>query len=115
MKVAIAPQRTTSSPLARLLDTRTISQTQFNAGQRFAEIYLKYLASIGAPSPYGATEDLSERQCLIRKQAFREAFQKLEAAGPVALRAVVNVAAFEQAPVDEWDEAALKIGLDALT
>ena len=107
-----------SDQLAILIATDKITRPQYIAGEAFADLAKKYLDSIGVPIGFSGdarSDELPPQgRCLLFKEKYLEAREKLEALGPQVRISVENIAIYESPPVDEWDLDALRIGLSAL-
>jgi len=109
------------SPLGRLFHFGKISQVQYEAGIRFAGIALRYLETIGAPRPYGASDPPSDLlrpddECENAKVEYDRAFEALfcDHKRRRPTMAVGSIAVHEQEPRDDFEVAMLRIGLSAL-
>lgn len=108
-------------PLGRLRVSMEISESAFQAGVRWRDIYLTYLRSIGCPTPYGSADgeiDLSDEVCEAAKVNFERGRKILESLGKRVFHAVNALTVFED-PSELGDFAftvkAAKRGLDELS
>lgn len=107
-----------NSPLGRLFACGKISEAEYQAGVRWRESSLGYLASIEAPSPYGrGTEDIPDDVCERYAQEYAIGRAILESEGKRVFHAVSAIVVYEE-PEELGDfaftSAAAKIGLAAL-
>ena len=109
------------NPLDSLLTQGKITAQQHRAGQAFAEAAHKYLESIGAPAISGTAHGggrsdalPSQARCKSCKDVYLADIAKLDAVGVRARMSTMNIAMYDQHPVDDWDLESLKIGLNAL-
>lgn len=103
------------SELGRLFFGGSISTTEYQAGVRYANIVLLYLATTDAPSPYGNDylDDVADEECLRRKIDMAAAKEVLRKTGRRCGVVVDRVAVYEQAIADSELDF-LRIGLRAL-
>lgn len=116
-----SPQDFNTSPLGRLAHAGKITRAEYEAGVRWRSVYLDYLKSIGAPEPYGNSDEsldsYSDELCERLKESHRAGMKILEQCGKRVLHAVNAIAVFEE-PEElgdfEFTARAAKVGLAAL-
>lgn len=116
-----SPQDFKTTTLGRLAHEGKISRVEYEAGTRWRSVYLDYLKSIGAPEPFGNSDeslnDFPDAWCEELKRKYLEGVRVLETQGKRVLHAVNAVAVFDE-PEElgdfEFTVKAAKIGLDAL-
>ena len=119
------------SPLGRLAFKGIITQDQYDAGRRWHETYLKYLACIGAPlkltggpaldpdEPRGVGDNALPplHVCILWTDRYNKGKTILMACGKRVFHAVNSIAVYEE-PESLGDQqftiAAAKVGLTAL-
>lgn len=109
--------------LGRLRLAGRITQPQYEAGDKYREIVLRYRAVISAPrgevsmsgvivGPWGGSGMMDDDEAQRRKDQYNSAFEALESgAGNRAARAVAHVAVYSRM---EFDLTDLKRGLTVL-
>lgn len=107
------------SSLRRLRENRKISEQEYLAGEKWRNVYLAYLQSIGAPAPYGSNPDeISDQDCEQVALAYKRGVKILEGRGKRVLHAVNSLSVFED-PEELGDFnytlAAAKVGFSALS
>lgn len=74
------------------LATGNIPRAWYDAGDRWRKVYLDYLASIGAPSPYGnsggSLDSFSDERCEALAAEYKRGVEILEKCGKGVLHAV---------------------------
>ena len=99
------------SELGRLFFAGRITQREYEAGVRYANIVLVYLKSIDAPEPYGGeVESISDDECFARKMAFCSARAVVGRYAPT----VDRIAVYDEPIRGDNDLEALRRGLKAL-
>lgn len=117
---ATAADEKLESTLGRFYVRGLITQSQFDAGIRYAGIVLDYLRSVGAPAPYGGNiDDLTDDQCFQAKIQFSQAREILKGAAPAgqekAMIAAVDRLAVYGEDIKSFEEMGLlRVGLQAL-
>jgi hypothetical protein len=110
-----------STPLGRLSFQGKISQGEYEAGKRYADLALRYLHTIGSPHPYGDGDPPSDLlptqdECSKTKReydgAYEALFNNFRRQRPA--KAVNYIAVYEHEPRDSFELDMLKIGLKAL-
>lgn len=111
------------SQLGRLRLNSWITEAQYDAGERYREIVMRYRAVIDAPGgersmagvivgPWGGASMLSDEEATRRREKYNAAFEALECgAGNQAARSVAHCAVNGRG---EWQLHHLKSGLTAL-
>lgn len=114
------------NPLGRLNFSGKITTSEYEAGQRYRQIVLDYLHSIGAPYPFVQSQDAEftisgimrtpiDEVCEQRKKDYNGAYEALMS-NPKRQRVAVatkRTVIYEMEPT-EFDFELLKIGLKAL-
>jgi hypothetical protein len=104
------------SEIGRLRKLGSISHSEYEAGVRYCNIMLQYLASIDAPEPYGGDiGSLSDDVCFGRKMAVAAAKTILREIGPKCMRIVDRVCVYDGPISDETEMELLRAGLRALS
>lgn len=103
------------SEFGRLFFGGLISQPEYYAGVRYANIVLMYLLTTDAPEPYGTNyiEALEDDECFRRKADMSAAREVLKSGGPRCITVVDRVAVYEE-PLRDGELDILRAGLRAL-
>lgn len=102
-----------ATAIGRLYFWGRINEAQFNAGTRYAQVALEYLASIDAPAPYGnGFDDLNEDEAFKRRLAYNQARHLMRT--NESRRAVDKLTIYEEVPADDREWQHLRNGLSAL-
>lgn len=84
------------SPLALLFKRGLISEAEYLVGDTWRGIYLHYLASIGAPSPYGGdVEAFTQADCKSYADDVKKGNEAMDAIGRRTRHAVNAIAVYE--------------------
>jgi hypothetical protein len=103
------------SEIGRLRRLGLVSQSEYEAGVRYGNIMLLYLASIDAPDPYGGdVNSLEDEVCFGRKMAVAAAKTVLREFGPECMRVVDRVTVYDGPTQDSAELELLRAGLRAL-
>lgn len=103
------------SEIGRLRQLGLISQVEYEAGIRYGNIMLLYLASIDAPEPYGGDLDsLADDVCFKRKMDVAAAKTILRECGPECSKIVDRVTVYDEPTHDDEEFDLLKSGLRGL-
>lgn len=113
------PQDYAECPLGRLAADGKISRAEYQAGVAWRTIYLKYLQSIGAPQPYGSSDniEMSDSECETFAQSCKRGREILLALGKRVFHAVNAIVVYEDPDSlgdFEFTAAAAQRGLAAL-
>ena len=104
------------SEIGRLRRTGVLTQREYDAGVRYGNIMLLYLASIDAPCPYGGDlGNLSDDICFQRKMQVAAAKTILRDISPRCMRVVDRVTVYDEPVNDDLEIFILKKGLAALS
>ena len=105
-------------PLAVMRSTKQITEQEYSAGVKWRGVYLSYLRTIGAPTPYGGSIDsVSDADCGLAAYAHRRGMAILMAKGRRVMHATNAVAVYEESQeLGDWSftSRAAKVGLKAL-
>lgn len=112
------------TPLGGLNLVGAITDSQYEAGQRYVVIVAEYRASIGVPMkgqsasaktyPCMGAFNCEDCECRRRKQRYDRAFEAVSAASQRAAKAVAHVAVHEGRYHDNEELRYLRMGLSAL-
>ena len=117
-------------PLGRLAATGKITTAEYEAGKRWQKVYIGYLRSIGAPSPFPSAvnyeydeqianlpPEMSDEDCEFFAKEHRRGVEALMAQGRRVFHAVNAIAVYEEPETlgdFEFTCRAAKVGLAAL-
>ncbi len=104
------------SVLGRMNLRGTITENQYLAGEAWAHTVGAYLATIDPPRALagaGWKPDVSEQECLERRNRYNAAYEAMWPAGHTAIKAVNRVAINDEA-CPAWMLSPLRWGLTAL-
>ncbi len=103
------------SELGRLFYDGVISESEFEAGLRYAKTILVYLKTTDSPSPFGNEYlwNIADDYCFQCKMHMASARTVLKDAGPYCERVVDRVAVYDE-PLRDGELGALMMGLRAL-
>lgn len=86
------------SPLAVLFGRGQISHEEYLAGHEWRVLYLHYLASIGAPAPYGGdVASFTDAECQDYADKVARGHAAMDTVGRRAKHAVNAIAVYEEA------------------
>lgn len=116
-----SPQDYKSSPLGRMAHDGWINRAEYEAGDRWREVYIGYLRTIGAPDPYGCDDEalsaMPDDVCEKYARRYRDGVKILERCGKRVLHAVNAIAVYgepDELADFEYTAKAAKVGLAAL-